>query len=221
MRTDKEIIEKSNPKIIMGYSDPTALINPITEKTNLITFYGHHVSSFDPNWPWFGEYDMKYFAKILMSDEVPGLIEPSIERETWRKGVAEGEFVGGCLTDFRKLIGTPFEPDFKNKILILEQLSESPQEINVVITHFKQAKVFDKISGLLLGKFYNCIDKEHEERNKPLKNVFLDELKEYDFPILKTEDFGHFSHMFPIPIGAKGRINATNKTIEILENVVR
>ncbi len=213
---------KNNPKIIMGYSDPTVLLNSINKKTNLITFYGHHICSFDPNWKWFSdEYDLKYFKKILMDNEIPGFIEASSKRETWRGGIAEGEFVGGCLTDFRKLIGTPFEPEFKDKILILEQLSESPQEINVALTHLKQAGIFDEIDGLLLGKFYDCLDKKHETWNKPLKELFLDELKEYNFPILKTEDFGHFSRMFPIPIGGKGRVDATNKTIEILENVVR
>jgi len=212
---------KNNPKIIMGHSDPTVLLNPITKKTNLITFYGHHVCSFDPNWPWFSDdYDLKYFRKILMNSEIPGLIEQSTEREIWKEGVAEGEFVGGCLTDFRKLIGTPLEPEFKNKILILEQIGEPPQEINVVITHLKQAGVFDKINGLLLGKFYECVDKKREDWDKSLKQLFLDELKEYDFPILKTEDFGHFSHMFPVPIGGRGRVDATNKKIEILENVV-
>ncbi len=155
-----------------------------------------------------------------MNTDVPGLIKPSNERETWRDGMAEGEFVGGCLTDFRKLIGTPFEPEFKGKILILEQLFESPQEINVVLTHLKHTGAFDKINGLLLGKFHGCVDEKHEDWNKPLKELFLTELKEYDFPILKTEDFGHFSHMFPIPIGAKCRIDATNKTIEIIESVV-
>lgn len=216
---DFELIKK-NPKIIMGHSDPTVLLNPIFERIRLITFYGHHACSFDPNWQWFGEYDMKHLKKILMEPKIPGAIEPSTERENWKDGIAEGEFVGGCMTDLRKLVGTPFEPDWKNKILILEQIGEPPQEINVVLTHFKHAGVFDKVSGLLLGKFYECMDKKHEDWDKPLNDVFLDELKEYDFPILKTEDFGHFSHMFPVPIGAKGRIDATNKTIEILEDVV-
>jgi len=212
---------KKNPKIIIGYSDPTVLLNPIFERTGLITFYRQHVCSFDPNWQWFSDdYDLKYFRKILINSEVPKIIEPSSQRETWRGGIAEGEFVGGCLTDFRKLIGTPFEPEFKNKILILEQIGESSREINVVLTHLKHVGAFDKINGLLLGKFYDCIDRENEDWNKPLKKLFLDELREYDFLILKTEDFGHFSHMFPIPIGAKGRIDATNKTIEITESVV-
>jgi len=213
-------IFRKNPKIIMGYSDPTVLLNSIFEKSKMITFYGYHASSFDPSWQWFGEYDIKYFKRILMNPDVPILVEASTKREIWRDGIAEGEFVGGCMTDLRKLIGTPFEPVWKEKILFLEQPWESPQQINVVLTHFKHAGVFDKINGLLLGKFYECVDKKNEEWNKPLKQIFLDELAGFDFPIMKTEDFGHFSHMFPVPIGCKGRINANKKEIEILEKCV-
>jgi muramoyltetrapeptide carboxypeptidase len=217
---DFELI-RANPKIIMGYSNPTVLLNPIAQMSHLVTFYGFHAASFDPDWEWFDEYDLEHFDKVLQSPVAPMEIEPSDPRESWRGGSAEGAFVGGCLQDLRNLIGTPWEPDWEGKILFLEDISNPPKLIDVDLTHLKLAGAFDQIAGLLLGKFYECVDAKNPHWNKPLKHLVTEVLGEYDFPILKTNDFGHFSHMSPIPIGCRGRIDSSAKAIEILEPCVQ
>jgi len=204
---------KKNPKIIMGHSDPTVILNPIFDKTGLITFYGHFASSFNPGWRWFSDYDEKTFHEILMNPKTDYVLPPSEKRETYRKGICRGRLVGGCITDLIKLLGTPYSIDFNSKILFLESYIIKPQELLAHLTHLKQAGVFEKIEGLLLGNF--LIDGPKYDIN--LKKLFLDELSEFSFPILKTKDFGHNSHMAPLPIGGLIKLDAGKKEIVLEE----
>lgn len=214
---DFELIIK-NPKIIIGYSDPTVFLNPISERCNMPTFYGPHIISFDPKWNWYSEYSINCFKSLLMKSQTSFVVPPSDIRECWQEGIAKGRLVGGCLVDLIKLLGTPWEPDWKGKILILESVNQSPQNIDVFLTHLYQAGVFDKIEGLILGKFHNCISSR--KKDKPLKKIFQDVLKDLKFPILKTVDFGHFSDICPFPLGAMCEMNATAQTVTFLEPVV-
>jgi len=216
---DFDLIRK-NPKIYMGYSDPTVLLNPITNYTGLVTFYGFHASSFDYNWEWFSEeYDLEHFRRIVMGEEQPPItVRPYLERQSWRAGEVEGVLAGGCLGDLVKIVGTPYEPNWEGRLLLLEQIGCSPKQIAVYLEQLKQAGVFDKVNGLVLGKFYNCRDDEDPDNNRPLEDIFVE--KTADLPILKTEDFGHFSHIAPLPIGCPAYINTTDKNLQIIEQCV-
>ena len=207
---DFELISR-HPKIIMGYSDPTVFLNPIASLSKVPTFYGPHLASFDPEWPWFGDYDKKCFEQIFLKAQTPFDIPPSDLRQCWREGLAEGHLIGGSLTDLRKLLATPFEPVWDGAILILETMKQTSQNVDVYLTHLLQAGVFMRISGLILGKFYECGDPQL------LKKIIMDILSPYNFPILKTVDFGHFSHFCPLPLGGKIKMNAREKSFQITE----
>lgn len=205
------------PKIIMGYSDPTVFLNPIARFSNIPAFYGPHLASFDSQWPWFNDYDKDCFYRMFIHPENFYEIPPSGPRECWSEGTCEGPLVGGCLTDLVKLLGTPWEPEWNGAILILETMKQTPQNIDVHITHLIQAGVFKNIAGLVLGKFYEC---HSEKYNKPLKNIIMD-LCGSHFPILKTVDFGHFSHFCPLPLGITCHLNSKEKSLHILEPVFK
>ena len=215
---DFELISQ-HPKIIMGYSDPTVFLNPIATFSKIPTFYGYHLASFDPKWLWFGDYDRDCFKRIFINADSPFEIPASSPRECWREGVCEGHLVGGSLTDLTKLLATPWEPSWDGAILILETMNQTSQNIDVYMTHLLQAGVFDRISGLVLGKFYNCCASSQYE--KPLKEIIMDILSGFSFPILKTVDFGHFSHMCPLPLGIKCRVNAHMRSFRILEPMLQ
>ncbi|MDE0150890.1 MAG: LD-carboxypeptidase [Bdellovibrionales bacterium] len=169
---DFELIAR-NPKIIMGYSDPTVFLNPITQFSKIPTFYGHHLASFDPEWPWFGDYDRDCFERIFIKAEHPFEVPPSNNRECWREGVSEGRLVG----------------------------------------------VFNRITGMILGKFYHSESPQNYDQT--LKAIILDITSDFKFPILKTVDFGHFSHFCPLPLGVMCRIDATQKLFKILDPVIQ
>lgn len=207
---------KENPKIFMGHSDPTIIMDPISDKTGLVTFYGHFASSFDPSWQYFSEYDLEMFNKVLINAEKSFTLPESGPRETYKSGKYEGKIMGGCITDLVKMLGTPYCPNFDSTILILEAYTIAPQQLLSHITHMKQNGVFDKIKGLLIGN----IMLEESKNKVDLKELFNSELKEYNFPILKISDFGHNTHMAPIPIGGIISMDADKKEIIFKENYV-
>jgi len=209
----------SYPKIIMGYSDPTVFLNPIVTLSKIPVFYGYHLASFDPQWPWFGDYDRDCFEQMFIKAVSPFEVPPASPRECWREGVGEGPLIGGCLTDLIKLLATPWEPLWDSSILILETMRQSLQKIDVHFTHLLQTGVFERISGLVLGKFYDC--GESSKNKKTLKEVVMNILSDFQFPILKTEDFGHFSHICPLPLGVKCQLSATTKSLRILDPIFK
>ena len=212
---------KKNPKILMGLSDITALLNSINKKTGLVTFHGP-LLAWGINCSFFGlksmdSYSKEYMLKALCSKKPIGYIEPIKKRIVIKQGKAEGVLVGGNLDCVEKLCGTEYEPDFKNKILFWEEFREYVEDIDRDLTHLRLQGVFDKINGMVIGHLEHYLAKgeRYERFEKMIKNI----TKGYDFPILKAEEFGHGLKNATIPIGAKARIS--NNKFEIIESGVR
>jgi len=209
---DFEIIKK-NPKIFLGISDPTILLNAFFAKTELVTFHGNDLMyGFGRN-PT--EYAVKEFKERLVEGKI-GFVNKNSEWICIKEGKAEGILVGGNVNCLNKIIGTGFEPDFKGKVLFLESYGEGrpSTKLDAELQQLKQRGVFEKIKGLWLGYY------------KPADNFKIEEIAkrivgEYDFPILKCDDFGHNTPNTTIPIGVKARIDANEKTVEILEKCVK
>lgn len=205
---------KENPKIIMGISDSTALLNAIYSKTGLVTYHQNDII-----WGIGREIYEKEIAdlKLRLLEGKTGDIEHFTQWKCLKEGKTEGVLVGGNLWTFTKLLKTPYCPDLSNCILFLEEFaSETPiDEIDSKINLLKQHGVFDMIKGLWLGYY--------EKDNKDIKfeDVVLNNLSEYNFPIIKCDDFGHNCENVLIPIGSKVKFDATNCKIEIVEEFLK
>lgn len=130
--------------------------------------------------------------------------------------ITDGVLVGGNLSTLVKLLNTEYCPNFNNKILFLEDYAdESPlDEIDSKINILKQHKVFEKIKGLWIGYY------EKDMEIAKFEDVIMNNLKEYTFPILKCNDFGHNCENVVISIGAKVKLDATNCEVEIIEKIL-
>ena len=209
---DYELI-KNNPKIICGYSDITSLTNIITAKTGLVTFSGTNFKTIATD-------ETNYSYNEVMKRFVDGSLELGLEEEkyeTLKEGVAEGQLIGGNLSLTRGLVSGKYSIDFTDKILFLEELGfeTMPSLASNFLYYMKQNGVFDKIKGLWIGNY------EHES-GISLEKVILDVLEgEYDFPIIKSNNFGHTETKTVIPIGTKARIDTKNaRKIELIEKCV-
>ena len=209
---DYELI-KNNSKIICGYSDITSLTNIITAKTGLVTFSGTNFKTIATD-------ETNYSYNEVMKRFVDGSLELGLEEEkyeTLKEGVAEGQLIGGNLSLTRGLVSGKYSIDFTDKILFLEELGfeTMPSLASNFLYYMKQNGVFDKIKGLWIGNY------EHESRIS-LEKVILDVLEdEYDFPIIKSNNFGHTETKTVIPIGTKARIDTKNaRKIELIEKCV-
>ena len=205
---------KENPKIICGYSDITSLTNIIHEKTGLVTFSGTNFKTIATD-------ETDYSYKEAIKRFVKGSLEIGKEKtgyKTIKEGTAEGELVGGNLFLTRGMVCGKYSISFKNKILFLEELGieTEPAVINNFLYYMKQNGVFDEIKGLWLGNY------EHESKIT-IEEIVQEVLgEEYNFPIIKSNNFGHCETKTVIPIGTKARIDTNEKEkIKLLEKCVK
>lgn len=206
---------RMNPKIIMGFSDPTALLNAITVKTGLITFHGPGGNS-----TW-NDYSLNYLSELLVEGKAVNYHNEKFDLPivTYQKGTAQGELFGGNLSVLSTMIGSDYLPDWKGKILFLEDVAEEPYRIDRMLTHLKLAGVFDQLAGLILGTFRKCIAEE-PNYSFTLEEVFEQHFKDAKFPVYFGAQIGHTTNKFTVPIGAKVEINANDGTFRLLDLAV-
>ena len=210
---DYELI-KNNPKIICGYSDITSLTNMITAKTGLVTFSGTNFKTIATD-------ETDYSYNEVIKRFVEGSIEIGKKNEeyiTIKEGKAEGELIGGNLNLTRGVVSGKYRVDFTDKILFLEELGfeTDPALASNFLYYMKQNDVFKKIKGLWLGNYTH-------ESGISLEKIVLEVLEgEYEFPIIKSNNFGHIETKTVIPIGTKARIDTNKKVkIELIEKCVK
>lgn len=205
---DFDII-KNNPKIICGYSDITSITNIITEKTGLVTFSSTNFKTIATD-------ETDYSYKQALNRFVQGSLEfGQNDFKIIKNGEAEGKLIGGNLSLIRGLVCGKYKVDFTDKILFIEELGyeTDPAMVSNNLYYMKQNGVFDKIKGLWIGNY------EHES-GIALEKIVLDCIEEkYNFPIIKSNNFGHIEKKEVIPIGTKAKIK--NGKIKLIEKCIK
>ena len=198
---DYEMISK-NPKILCGFSDSTSITNMITEKSKIVTFSGPTFKSFSS---WETDYSFKAFVKRFMEGDMSLCENEKVE--IIQSGNAVGELIGGNLSLITKMVEGKYKLNFENKILFIEELNleSDPELCSGNLYYLKQNGVFNKINGIWVGNYENEI---------ALEKILLDVLDgEYNFPIIKTNNFGHIDKKIVIPIGMLAKIDTNNNYI--------
>jgi len=217
-KIDYNII-KRNPKIFVGYSDITALQLAIFKKTGLITFSGPMLavdmySDFDP-------YAEEFFWKILTakSKKIEIKNPDGVELIVLRHGVATGTLLGGNLSLLASIIGTRFQPNFKDSILVIEDIGEEPYRIDRYLSQLKNAGILNRINGCIIGQFTDCVAKE-PEKSLTLEQIFNDYFGSLKIPVVSNLNYGHIPRKITLPIGANVKIDTKRKSITIIEKIL-
>lgn len=227
---------KKDPKIIIGYSDMTAILFAIYAKTGITTFYGPAlVASFGEIEP-FNEITFKYFEDILINKnnipynyKMPELwTEEYIDWErqdrskkayenewiTISKGKVEGRLIIGNLNTMSGIWGSEYMPNIEEgDILFIEDSLKDAATIERSFAMLKVNKVFEKIGGLILGK--HELFEDRGSKRKPYE-ILEEVIGEYSFPFLAEVDCSHTHPIFTMPIGSKIELDATNKSIKLI-----
>lgn len=210
---DYELVQK-NPKIFCGFSDSTFLMDMIYEKTGLTTFYA---STFKAISDWDSPSVFENIIQRLM-EENTHLIGEDEKVETIQKGTCEGTLMGGNLNCLREMVCGKYAIDFRDKILFIEDMGEesNPKFISNFLYYMKQNDVFAKIKGLWIGSY------KHESGIK-LEKIVKDVLgKQYNFPMIQSENFGHIPKKQVIPVGVKAKIDTSKEEkVVLLEKCVK
>ena len=209
---DYDLIRK-NPKIICGYSDITSITNVITAKCELVTFSGTNFKTIATDETEFSFNEA--LKRFVEGDTTLGKIG---DYKVLKEGFATGKLVGGNLSLTRGLVEGKYKIDFNNKILFIEELGfeTGPALAYNYLYYMKQNGVFDKINGLWIGSY-------NHESNISLEKIVFDVIgDEYNFPIIKSDNFGHIEEKTVIPIGTNAKIDTnTKEKIMLLENCVK
>ncbi len=206
---DYDVVRK-NPKLFLGKSDIDVLLLALNKKTDLITIH-----CCDPKIGSHRELDFDYTKKWLKKRLFEGCkkVEPSKEWICINKGSSEGKILGCNITSILKLAGTDYFPDFTDSILFIETYRSNAAALIGKLTQLEQLGVFNKIKGIVIGNNFRFENKNFKAE-EIVKNLTL----ECNFPILKINEFGHYQPHAFLPIGAKIKLDATNKTIEITDD---
>jgi len=192
---------RENPKIFVGFSDVSALLTVLYKRCGLVTYHGPMVT-------FLGNATEK--TKDAMRSAFSSNIRPEFTAKNGtavKAGLASGPVVGGNLTTLCHLLGTPFEPEFKNHILLLEDRGEESYRIDRMLTQMKYAGCFDGLSGLVLGSFEDC------GKLNDIFRIVADTFKDMDIPILAGFDIGHGRDNITIPIGIEATLDADRKRL--------
>jgi muramoyltetrapeptide carboxypeptidase len=180
---------RENPKVFIGFSDITALLTSITTRSRLVTFHGPVVTTLAKA----PEITRNTLLGAISSD-MPLEVQPA-NGVVIQAGRAQGPLIGGNLTTLCHLLGTPFEPRFKHRILLLEDRGEAIYRIDRMLFQMKLAGCFDGIAGLVLGSFEGCGSLD------AVFQVFEEHFRDISAPILAGFDVGHGEKNLTIPLG--------------------
>ncbi len=200
-------------KIFVGCSDITALLNVFVERFGLICFHGPMLA---------GEYgisdDKKAFSDLL--DMLTGnrtypfsYHSPNITRIS--NGTATGKLLGGCLSLLVSLLGTPWDFDYSNAILFIEDISEAAYSIDRMLTQLLLSGKLQHVRGIVFGEMTNCTSPD-----RPMKQIIKDILSPLKIPILYGFASGHSNASFTLPLGAEVFLDADNVRFVVLNSPV-
>ena len=229
---------KKHPKIIIGFSDTTALLLGIYAKTGLVTFYGPSLAASFGELAPFSDMTFKEFENIICEDVVipyeykmPAVWTDEFinwttqdrskaeRKNEWlciNPGVCRGRLIGGNLHTMWGFFGTEYMPEIKDgDILLIEDTCKDAFTMEKLFSMLKLAGVFEKVGGIILGKHERFQD--GGTGRKPYE-ILLEVLGETKVPLLAEFDCCHTLPMFTMPIGCQVELNATEKEVTLLEN---
>lgn len=213
---------RKNPKIIIGYSDITALLQAIFLQTGLVGFHGPVAGA---TWtPYTKQHIKGVLFDSFTNPYTINLAEEELtpEKEHFKPysiypGTVTGRLMGGNVSLLAALAGTPFAFDATDKLFFMEDIDERPYSLDRMFTQLRQSANLHKAKGLILGVFEGCNPKKDEE-SLSLKETIFDRLSDLNVPAVYGLSFGHVPNNFTLPIGIMAELDTENKTLTYLES---
>lgn len=214
----------ANPKIILGYSDITALLLAIYTQTGLCTFHGPTAGYPLPDFSKYYLHDVLFEGQAVVYEnphKAPrdDLISTVFRPYTITPGVVRGRLLGGNLTVLSSLLGSPFVPEeWEDVILFIEDVHEESYSIERMLCHLDLAGILPAVKGVILGSFSDC-------HNRAFQSLDVDTILENNIaalgvPAYSNAMIGHQEEIFTLPIGAQVELDASRCTFRLLEPAV-
>ena len=201
------------PKVFMGFSDATFILNALVGRASMVCFHGPMVAMDFAR--GLGESSLDHLRRLL-AGEMGSFELPA--RAALKAGVAEGEVVGGCLSMVAATLGTPYDPPFDGAILFLEDTGEKAYRIDRMLVQLGQAGVLGRVAAVVFGALRAPAGSEAEHRL--ISECIAEQAARLDCPVLSGIEVGHGSANFTIPFGVRARVDTAARTLGFLEPAV-
>ncbi len=201
------------PKVFMGFSDATFILNALVGRAGMVCFHGPMVAMDFARGLSEASFD---HLRRLLAGEMASFELPA--RAALRAGVAEGEVVGGCLSMVAAAIGTPYAPPFDGAVLFLEDTGEKAYRIDRMLVQLAQAGVLGRVAAVVFGALRPPDGSEAEHRL--IGECVAEQAARLDCPVLSGIEAGHGTANFTIPFGVRARVDAAARRISFLEPAV-
>ncbi len=213
-----------NPKILVGFSDITALLLSLHARTGLVTFHGPVAAS-----QW-NPFNVGYLKRVLQEAEAAtfenlkeidedDLVVTQNRVQTIHPGTARGRLLGGNLTVLTSLLGSGYLPDWDGCILFLEDIEEAPYRIDRMLTQLRLAGILQKARAVIWGNCSDC-DPGEGYGSLTVTDVLHDHLRPLGVPVWQGAMIGHIERQFTLPVGTEVEVDAAAGTIRMLEPAV-
>jgi muramoyltetrapeptide carboxypeptidase len=190
------------PKLVVGYSDITVLLNYLYNKKNWSTFYGptiaKHIGAGAP------QETMDWLLRAVTHREPLGAV-PMRESVVIKPGQATGRVAGGCLTLVHMGIGTPYDVQTDGCILFLEDRGEKLYEIDRMLQHLKHAGKLKKTRGIVFGSM--LLHPQDADKEGELIPILKEVLEDFNGPIIANFPAGHLDPFVPVPLGVMSTLS--------------
>lgn len=214
----------ANPKLLIGFSDITALHLAFAARVGFTTIHGPNAASSWGKFSWEGFRALAFDGATPLYSNPVGTEDRLVQRRgrvrTFRPGKARGKLLGGNLSVLCALMGTAYLPDFDGAILFIEDVSEAEYRIDRMLTQLALAGVLGKVAGVVFGQCAGCSSPGPSYGGFTLSQVLEQHLAPLGVPAFQGAMFGHVANQFSLPVGIPAEIDATAGTIRILEAAV-
>lgn len=217
---------RRNPKVLAGYSDITSLHCALLVKAGLVTFHSPMLNE-GLGGEKFPAFSNESFLRNVTQAKPPGSLCAGYDKKSisiLRRGVVAGRLIGGNLSVLVTTLGTPYQPEFKNRILFFEDISERPYRLDRLLTHLLNAGLLQQVAGVAVGLNQDCdepADAKAKEYKQSSADVLQERLKPLGVPVVTGLPFGHQPLNATIPIGVRARLDANRGDLIITEAAVR
>lgn len=226
---------RANPKVFCGYSDTTTLLHALHARTGLVTFYGAALL------PEFGEVGgpdpevVEGFRRAAGVAEAAGAVprvawqateprqvsdregrprvrHPGEPRIALRPGRASGRLLPGCLPSLRALVGTPWQPEYTGRVLLVEtpEAPYEPESADADLTHLRNAGLLRGLAALVVGRTDGWTAAEVSQ----LHECVLDAVRGYGYPVLAGVECGHSAPLLTLPVGVEATVDSEELVID-------
>ena len=199
------------PKMVIGYSDTTSLLIPLTQRVGTIALHGPLIFELGTLAPELLDWQIALLQSQTPLGEVPGRAS-----DTLTAGIAEGPLCGGCLSLVAATLGTHYQIDATGKLLLLEDIGEAPHRVERYLAQMAHAGIFEAAAGFVIGAATEADD----TKTLPMRQIWAEALEPYGKPTVLGFPFGHVTPNYALPLGARARLDADARTLTLLEAAV-